>query len=274
MIGPLFLFLSFSLFALGAAIGSFLNVVIYRTVRNQSWVRGRSKCDSCRKQLKWYDNIPLVSYFLIRGKCRYCKAVLSLSHPVIECMSGTLFVWWFWMGSLFFRLTQHPFSVIQPMFWLVVGLCLLVIFFADLRYLIIPDEAVGLLTVLTLLYRIGLTLANVMRPIDFVYTILGALVVSSFFYFLYWVTKGKGMGFGDVKFTVPFALLLGWPNVFLGTLLAFLFGAIVGLVLMFCKKKKFGQGQTVPFGPFLVMSTIVTLVFGTQVWQWYLNLLR
>lgn len=272
MISLAFVLLSLALFALGAAIGSFLNVIIYRSVHNESWVVGRSKCESCHKQIKWYDNIPLFSYFWLGGKCRYCKTPLSLSHPVIEFMTGSLFVWWFWMGSLFFRLTQHPFSVIQPLFWLLVGLSLLIIFFADIRYMIIPDEAVASLTILTLLYRITLTLAGVMQPIDFVWTILGTLIVFGFFFGLWKITRGKGMGFGDVKFAVPFGLLLGWPNVFIGTFFAFVFGAVIGLGLMAAKKKTLRQA--VPFGPFLVISTIVTLVFGTHVWQWYSSLLQ
>lgn len=272
MIPLVFVLLSVALFALGAAIGSFLNVIIYRSVHNESWMVGRSKCESCSKQIHWYDNIPLLSYLILYGKCRFCKTPLSLSHPVIEFMTGSLFVWWFWMGSLFFRLTQHPFSVIQPMFWLLVGLSLLIIFFADIRYMIIPDEAVVFLTVITLLYRITLTLSGVMQPTDFVWTILGSVLVSTFFYFLWKVTQGRGMGFGDVKFAIPFGLLLGWPNVFVGTFFAFVFGAVVGVGLMIAKKKTLRQA--VPFGPFLVSSTVATLVLGTHVWQWYINLLH
>ena len=187
-------------------------------------------------------------------------------------MTGSLFVWWFWMGSLFFRLTLHPFSVIQPIFWLLVGLSLLIIFFADIRYMIIPDEVVVFLTVITLLYRILLTFFGLMQPIDFVWAILGSVLVSGFFYSLWRVTKERGMGFGDVKFAIPFGLLLGWPNVFVGTFIAFVFGAVVGLGLMAAKKKTLGQA--VPFGPFLVMATVATLVFGTSIWQWYIHLLR
>jgi len=267
-----FVFLSFALFALGAAIGSFLNVIIYRSVHNMSWMVGRSKCESCSKHIHWYDNIPLLSYAILSGKCRFCKTPLSLSHPVIEFMTGSLFVWWFWMGSLFFRLTLHPFSVIQPIFWLLVGLSLLIIFFADIRYMIIPDEVVVFLTVITLLYRILLTFFGLMQPIDFVWAILGSVLVSGFFYSLWRVTKERGMGFGDVKFAIPFGLLLGWPNVFVGTFIAFVFGAVVGLGLMAAKKKTLGQA--VPFGPFLVMATVATLVFGTSIWQWYIHLLR
>src|SRR5262249_53647315 len=105
------------LFIFGTMIGSFLNVVIYRTLNEESWVKGRSKCESCGKQIKWYDNVPLISYFVLGGKCRACKAPISISHPVIEFLTGTLFVWWYWGGSLFFRLTQQPLGVIQPLFW-------------------------------------------------------------------------------------------------------------------------------------------------------------
>ena len=268
----LFFFIIFWLFLFGAAIGSFLNVVIYRSVKGESWVRGRSKCDDCGKQLKWYDNIPLLSYILIRGKCRYCKTPLSLSHPVIEFMTGALFVWWFWIGSVFFRLTTHPFTVIQPIFWLIVGVCLVVVFFADVRYMIIPDEAVVVLTVMTLCYRVALVVAGVMDPADFLKTLLATGIVTGFFYSLWFLTKGRGMGFGDVKFAIPFSLLLGWPNAFLGTFLAFFFGAVIGIGLMASKKKTFRQA--LPFGPFLVLSILVTLVSGTQIWHWYLMLLQ
>jgi len=267
----LFSLIILMLFALGTAIGSFLNVVIYRTVHEENWTSGRSKCEHCHKTLLWFDMVPLVSYFLLGGKCRFCKTPLSLSHPVIELITGLLFVWWFGVGSLFFRLTAHPFAAIQPIFWLVVGLCLVVIFFADIRYMIIPDEPVILLTGMTLLYRIGLTLGGVMQPVDFFKTILGCLLIWGFFYCIWLFTQGKGMGFGDVKFVIPFSLLLGWPNVFIGTFLAFCFGAIVGLILMAIKKKSFHQA--IPFGPFLVVSTLVTLVYGTHLWQWYTHLL-
>jgi leader peptidase (prepilin peptidase)/N-methyltransferase len=127
-----FLLISCFLFALGAVIGSFLNVVISRSMSGESWVKGRSHCDECGKQIVWWDNMPLLSFILLRGKCRWCKKSISLSHPVIEFLTGSLFVWWYWGGFFFFRLTQQPFHYVQPLFWLVVALILLVIFFADL----------------------------------------------------------------------------------------------------------------------------------------------
>jgi leader peptidase (prepilin peptidase)/N-methyltransferase len=272
MFSPFFLFSSVILFIFGTVIGSFLNVIIYRTIQGETWVKGRSKCESCHKQIKWYDNIPLLSYFLLKGQCRYCGNIISLSHPVIEFLTGVMFVWWYWGGSFFFRLTHQPFRYVQPIFWLMVGLLLLVIFFSDLIYYIIPDEAVIILTALTLFYRIWLIMSHVMQPVDFYRAILGALIASGFFGALWLFTKGKGMGLGDVKFAIPFGLLLGWPNFLVGLFLAFIFGSVVSLSLIAVGRKKFRQ--TVPFGPFLILSTVVTLVWGTQIMHWYLHLLQ
>lgn len=265
-----FLFVTGILFLLGAVIGSFLNVVIYRTVTEESWVTGRSHCENCLKQIRWYDNVPLLSYFLLGGKCRFCRAPIAISHPVIEFLCGSLFVWWYWGGTFFFKLTEQPFHYVQPFFWLLVGVLLLIIFFADILYWIIPDEAVGLLAGLTFLYRLSLTLSHVMQPTDFARTIVGAFLCCVAFWALWFFTKGKGMGLGDVKFAIPFALLLGWPNMILGIFLSFVIGSIVAILLLLVKKKK--MKQTIPFGPFMVISLFITLVWGNQILGWYLSL--
>jgi leader peptidase (prepilin peptidase)/N-methyltransferase len=267
-----FLLVGIILFFLGCAIGSFLNVVIYRSVAGESWVAGRSHCDHCKKNIAWYDNIPLVSYILLNGKSRCCKKQLSISHPVIEFMTGSLFLWWWVGGSLFFKLSSQPFHYIQPLFWLCVGLLLIIIFFADLLYFIIPDEAVVILTALTIIYRLSLILSHEMQLMDFAKTVLGMAICTGFFFLLWFGTKGKGMGFGDVKFMIPFSLLLGWPDMFVGVFFAFVIGAAFSLVLLVTKQKT--MKQIVPFGPFLVVSTIITLVFGNQILTWYLGLMR
>ncbi len=246
-------------------------MVIYRSVTGESWVYGRSKCENCAKTIAWYDNIPLLSYFLLGRKCRNCKTPIGISHPVIEFLTGSMVVWWYWGGSLFFRLTLEPFHYIQPLFWLIVGLLLLIIFFADLFYMIIPDEAVLVLTALTFFYRVTLTAFGVMQPIDFVRTLLVALGAATFFFSLWYFTKGKGMGFGDVKFSIPFALLLGWPNTIVGIMVAFIMGSVVAIGLLATRRKKLKQ--VIPFGPFLVASTIVTLVWGNALLNWYLSFL-
>lgn len=259
---------SIFLFALGSAVGSFLNVVLYRSILGQDWVRGRSRCDSCNKQIKWFDTIPLLSYLILRGKCRYCHQPIALAHPIIELLTGLLFVWWYLGGSLFFQLTQAPFQALQPLFWLVVGMLLILIFMADVLYLLIPDVAVGMLLVLTILYRVGLTVAGIMQPMDLLRAVIAMVLAVSFFGGLWLITRGKGMGLGDVKLVGPLALLLGWPTILVGLFVAFTSGAIAGLTLIAIGKRKFGQ--VVPFGPFLVIGTVTALLFGDRLIHWYL----
>lgn len=266
-----FVLISLFLFVIGAVVGSFLNVVIYRTVTDETWITGRSRCDHCLKQIAWYDNIPLLSFIWLKGKCRHCRTPISLSHPVVEFITGSLFIWWYWVGSLFFQLSQKPFQTLQPMFWLLVGLLLLVIFFADLFYMIIPDMALILLGVLVIFYRLILVYFGIMQVNDLVMSVAGAGVFSLLFWLLWYFTKGRGMGYGDVKFMIPMSLLLGWPNIMVGVFSAFILGAVVGVGLLISKKRHFGQ--VIPFGPFLVLATFIALVWGEQLVSWYLSLL-
>jgi len=267
----LFGLISLVLFILGAAFGSFLNVVVYRSLKNESWTKGRSKCDSCHKQLKWYDNIPLLSYVFLRGKCRFCHKKIGLTHPVVEFLIASLFVWWYWGGTLFFNLTQHPFSVFQPLFWLSVGLILMAILVADYLYLIIPDKFVAILLFLTVVYRLALTVSGIMQLDDLVMAIAGTVLATGFIGSLWWITGGKGMGMGDVKLMVPLALLLGWPKVIVGIFASFIVGALVGVVLLASKKKK--MGQVIPFGPFMIIGTFISLIWGEQLLRWYMAFL-
>lgn len=260
------------LFIIGAAIGSFLNVIIYRTTKGETWVKGRSYCESCKKTIAWYDNIPLLSYFLLNGKCRHCKKQLSLSHPVVEGLTGALFVWWYVAGFLFFKLTQQPFIVLQPLFWLAVGIILLLIFLVDWKYMIIPDVGVASLFVLVIFYRIFLVVAHVMQPKDLLLSLLSMAGAALFFFGLWAGTKGRGMGFGDVKLALPLGLLLGWPKVLVWIFASFMIGAAFGIFLLATKKAKLKQA--VPFGPFLIVGTLISLIWGDQVFSWYVTLIK
>jgi leader peptidase (prepilin peptidase)/N-methyltransferase len=266
------------LFVAGAAVGSFLNVVIYRslddepTSKKESWVTGRSRCDECGHQIAWYDNIPLFSYLILRGKCRNCKSRISLAHPVIELLTGVLFVWWYWGGAFFFQLTKTPFQVLQPLFWLCVGMVLIMILLADFLYYIIPDTMVAILTILTVVYRVALVSYGEMRFIDLAWAIGATVVFASFFALLWLGTRGKGMGLGDAKLMIPLGLLLGWPAILVGVFLAFLSGAATGVVLVILGKRKLGQ--IIPFGPFLILGSFVALIWGDQLVSWYMGMLR
>lgn len=268
-----FFLITLFLFAIGAVVGSFVNVLIYRSLtgEKESWVWGRSKCEECGKKIAWYDNIPLLSFLWLSGKCRHCHKSISLLHPVVEFLLGTLFVWWYWGGAFFFQLSRAPFQTLQPLFWLIVGILLLVVLIVDSLYLIIPDTVVVALFTLTLAYRLFLTATGVMFFPDLVMTLVASVAAVGFFWFLWWVTKGKGMGLGDVKLVAALGLLLGWPKTFIGLFLAFILGAVIGIILLALGKKKFGQ--VIPFGPFLVVGTMLALLFGNQLASVYLSLL-
>jgi leader peptidase (prepilin peptidase) / N-methyltransferase len=259
------------LFVFGLVIGSFLNVVIYRTTHDESPMEGRSKCEGCGKKISWYDNIPLVSFFFLRGRCRHCRMEISWQHPVVEFLTGIMFVWWYGIGATFFQLTQSPLSIVQPLFWLVVGVFLLIIFVTDIKYFIIPDYAVFGLILLSLLYRLTLALSGAMQWSDFLLALLTGVGAMVFLGSLWFGTKGKGMGFGDVKYALAMGILLGWPRTLVGVFVAFLVGAVVGLFLLATGKVSW-RGR-VPFGPFLIVGTLVALIFGNQLWGWYSSFL-
>lgn len=259
-------------FFLGAVVGSFVNVVIERTIAGEDWVKTRSRCDYCKHVIAWYDNIPLLSYMLLRRKCRYCKKRISIQHPAVEFLTGVLFVWWYGIGFAFFQLTQKPLTVIQPLFWLVVGILLLMVLITDLKYMIIPDYAVVGLGIVALMYRVYLAQAGVMQIQDLWRAILAGVIASLMFLGIHLLTRGAGMGLGDVKFVLVMGWLLGWSRLIVGLMAAFVFGAIVGVGLLITKKKK--MRQEVPFGPFLVIGTVLALVWGNQLWSWYWGLLQ
>lgn len=262
---------SLILFAIGTAFGSFLSVVIIRSIRDEQFLSGRSHCDHCNRTLSWYDNIPLLSFTWLRGACRYCHKPISLIHPVVEVLTGLLFVWWYLGGFLFFKLTQQPFMILQPLFWLVVGVLLLILFFTDLLYYVLPDVVVGTLLLVTVIYRASLLMAGILRPDDLLAMCALTGIVWLFFFGLWYLTKGRGMGMGDVKLVIPLTLLSGWPLGVLSTMISFIFGAVVGLVLVATGSKSLSQA--LPFGPFLIVATAFSLVWGDQVIQWYLRFL-
>ena len=259
------------LFIVGLAVGSFFNVIVFRTLHGYSPFAGRSFCPHCKAKISWYDNIPLLSFLLLGGRCRKCKRRISWRYPVIEILTANLFLWWYMAGRLVFELTQEPYRTVQPVFWLLVGVGLVLLFGFDLFYGILPDWIVGSLAGMTLIYRLALAMSGIMRWGDFwlyVATGIGGLVA---FWILVMVTRGKGMGWGDVKLAGVMGVILGWPAMIVAVLTAFLTGAVVAIILILRGKKHFGQ--TIPFGPFLVLGTIVALVWGERLWQWYGHLI-
>lgn len=259
------------LFLTGLAVGSFLNVVVYRVLHGFSPFSGRSFCPHCHKKISWYDNIPLVSFVTLRGRCRRCHKNISLRYPVIELLTANLFVWWYVIGELAFKLVEQPYKTIQPLYWLLTGIGLVLLVGFDVFYGILPDWVVGGMGMMTLVYRLALSGAGIMRWQDLGAYILTGITASVLLTGIVLITRGRGMGWGDVKFAGVMGIILGWPKILVAMMVAVLTGAGVALILVWGGKKKWGQ--TIPFGPFLVEGTVVALVWGEKVWQWYAALL-
>lgn len=263
------------LFVMGLVWGSFLNVVIFRMSHGKSIADGRSICPKCRHIIPWKYNIPLLSFVLLRGKCAFCHKKISIQYPMIEALTGVFFVWWFVVGFNFFKLVGNPWSYIQPLFWLVVGMVLLAIFIIDLLYMVIPFGLNLTLFTLALAYRVGLTSFGIMSGTDFLRALAAGAGVCLIFVVLQTVTKlvkrVDGFGLGDIYLVPSLGLLLGWPKIVPGMFVAFVSGSMVGLILIVLRKKKLSQ--YLPFGPFLILGTVASLLWGASIWSWYISLL-
>lgn len=255
------------MFCLGASVGSFLNVVVMRTVESKSWVSGRSRCDHCHKQLSWYDMVPIFSYLLYRGRSRCCHKPLSIQYPIVELLVGALFVWWIAVGAFFFRLASHPLATLQPLYWLLVGVVLIMIAASDAFYGLIPTRYVYFGVATTLIYRLILITGGAYHWPDLGESVATAVGAYLFFYSLRKMTLGKGMGEGDEVLALLIGLILGWPKTLLGIWGGFVLGAVVGVLALMTGKKKFGQ--TLPFAPFMVLGLLLTLLWGEKILHYW-----
>ncbi len=250
------------LFIFGLFIGSFLNVLADRLSRDET-INGRSKCESCKHVLNWYDLLPIISYTLLRGKCRYCRASISLEYPGSEILTGVIFVLTYYLSSTYYELPY------LHLVHIVIASIFVVVLLSDIRYQIIPDEMQIALAAMALwrFFLLGIDpqmsfFQNIMS-VSFL-SELGIRVVAGVavmipLLVIYLLTKGKGMGFGDVKFAFNMGLLLGiWPGA-LALYISFMIGGIVGIIFLLMKKG--GLKSKIAFGPFLVIATYIVLFY-------------
>lgn len=247
---PQTIFLYTLVFLYGIVIGSFLNVCIYRIPKKENIATTRSHCMSCGYQLKWYDLVPLFSYLVLRGKCRKCDSRISVQYPLVEALNGALYLLVFWRYGL---------SVDSLLYCLLFS-ALIVLSVIDFRTYEIP---VGInIFILTLgLIRIVTDLSHWLS-----YGI-GLLSVSIPLLLIYLVTKGRGIGGGDVKLMAAAGLLIGWKLNVLG----FLLGCILGSIIHVCRMKLSGEGRTLAMGPYLAMGIAISVMWGEQMIAWYLS---
>src|SRR3989344_2900567 len=264
---------SFLVFLIGLCIGSFLNVVIYRLEKDEGFVKGRSYCPRCRHQLMWLDLIPVVSYLFLQGSCRYCHKKISWQYPAVEVATGLIFLLIFnFQFSIINQFEIFQFlNVIDLLFLWYIASVLIVIFVYDLKFYLIPDKVLFPAIAITFIFRLlySVFIGNWVLGIG--NFLLAALIASGFFLSIYLISKGRWMGFGDVKLAILLGLVLGFPNILAGLFLSFFFGAIIGLGLMFFGKK--GLKSELPFAPFLILGTFLAMFFGDQIIFWYTHFL-
>lgn len=245
------------LFILGTIIGSYVNSVVFRLGLGTKDSPQRSYCLHCFRTLEPKDLIPLISFLILRGKCRYCKQSISYRYLIGELVMGGVFV----LVGL-----NHSYLSVNLGYYLIVASVLTALFFTDLYEGVLPDKIVFLGVIITLIYLVisqrGLT--------PLINSIISGLASALFFFTFVYFSKGKALGLGDVKFAFWLGLLLGWPEIALALFIAFLTGALCGVILILLRVKKFGQ--TIPFGPFLSLGSLATLVWGKQILNWYLSL--
>ncbi len=250
---------------LGIIIGSFLNVCIYRIPRGVSIVKPHSSCPACKSPIRPWDNIPIVSFLFLGGKCRKCGARISLRYPLVEALNGILY----WAVFACFGMGWH-----LPFLFAFVS-AMVVITFVDLDFQIIPD----VITLPGIL--IGVASASFLLPdpfsqqstVGFTNTITGAALGFSLFYLIAKIgtamAKTDAMGGGDIKMMAMVGGFMGWKAVLLTTFLGSLTGAVTGIFIMMASGK--GRKLKIPFGPFLAFGAAVTLFFGDTLLRWYLG---
>ncbi len=260
---------------LGLSIGSFLNVVIYRLEKEENYLWGRSYCPHCKRTLNWKDLVPVFSFLILLGRCRHCHKKISWQYPLVEILTGLIFLLIFNHSAELFTLAlgqnsqnfeNFGFQLLNLLFLFYISSVLIVIFVYDLKHYIIPDKVLFPAIVITFLYQL------ILNPKSYILNpILSGIGASLFFLLIFLISGGSWIGFGDVKLAVLLGLILGFPNVLVGLFLAFLFGAIIGLLLMIFRKK--GLKSEVPFAPFLITGTFLAMLFGKEIIAWYLSFL-
>lgn len=236
---------------LGLCVGSFCNVLIFRLPKGEEFVKTPSHCMSCGHKLSWYENIPLLSWLIQKGKCRGCGAPVSAQYPAVEALNALM---WLLAGFIFAG------------DWLKVALycalfsLLMVIAVIDWRTFEIPNGLNLAILVLGII-RIVTDLSN------WKLYLIGMVCVSLFFLLIWFVTGGAGIGMGDVKLMGAAGLLLGWRNIVLGMFVGCIIGAVIHMIRM-----KRGAGRRLAFGPYLAAGSWLAALFGDMAIAWYLGL--
>lgn len=289
-------------FGLGLILGSFVKATADRLIKGKT-IWGRSQCDRCKKRLHYYDLIPVLSYLYLCGQCRYCHKKIPRSNLLVELAMGLVTVGLFihFLPNQFtnFNLQiENIFAILTLVFNLFLVTVLGVVFLVDLKIGLILDKVLIISTVISGLLLIAINslksyvfyinlksspISQYLLPphSNYLYDqilrlwwpllwgVSGGVVIAIALSLLIIITRGRGMGWGDVKYVLFLGLALGFPNVLIAVLLAFFLGAVSSLLLILLKRKHFGQ--TVPFGPFLSLGALISILWGKDIFNWYIH---
>jgi len=284
----------FFVFVAGTFIGSFLNVVSDRLISGEPIINDRSRCDKCKTPLGPQNLIPIVSFFLQRGRCSNCKTKISFVYPLSEILTGLLFTYAFYISNIF-RMKPHFWLFILLTYLLIIFSHYVVLLLTDAKYQLVPDVVVYSGIALIILFSLTFELKDLLFYYNklqsdqfgkyllqagafknqlaivgqkYLFTFISTGIIGFFFWFLVKVTKERGMGYGDISLGVLIGLFNGFPYNVLAVFLGFLFGSIISLVLIMLHRKT--MKDTIAFGPFLLMGSLVAYGFGERIIRWYL----
>ncbi|MDD5290572.1 MAG: prepilin peptidase [Patescibacteria group bacterium] len=261
-----YIILSF-IFLFGLIIGSFLNCLVWR-LHEKEGMWNRSYCPLCRKQIAWYDNIPILSFVLLGGKCRHCRKRISIQYPIVEFLTGVLFVLSFYFNyQLSITNYEFPFTfnflTLTLRDWFVIAV-MIVVFIYDLRWNLILDKV-------TLPACLAVFILNLVLGTGWLSLIVAGAIGGSFFLFQFLISRGKWIGGGDIRLGLLMGFSLGSTgHLILAILAAYFIGSIIGLALIISNKKKWSS--EIPLGVFLASATIFTIFWGDKAINWYLGL--
>lgn len=256
---------SIIVFVVGLMIGSFLNVCIYRIPKGESISYPPSHCVNCGSRIKWYDLIPLISYVTLKGKCRNCNKKISIRYPIFELLNGILFLTLFAKYGMSIDFIKYAFLISL----------LTVIGIIDFKTSDVYTNTIYTGIIFSVIFIILGVCINQYRLKDFLNFLLGAVIGGGVISLIIIITKillkKEGMGWGDAEICLVVGMFLGVKLTLAMFFIAFVLGGIIGIILLLMKKNK--RTDAIPFGPYIVIASIIVIYFGNELIQWYINLI-
>lgn len=247
-------------FIYGLSIGSFLNVCIYRMSEDKSLIFPPSHCPKCNHILRWYDNIPVISYLILFGRCRYCKDKISLIYPVVEILNGIIYV----------VLYSNYNYLIDFIYYATISSILLIIGFIDLKEMIIPDILTAMVFIVSVIYKV-LRYPSSHIMMEFLTGLKGLVLAGILFLTIVLISK-DGMGEGDIILISVLGFILGIEFILIDIFFSFVLAAIISLFLLHLKIKT--KKDPIPFAPFIIISFFIVLFYGSFILDWYIDMIK